>query len=49
MFMREQVVNKKIAMKHLRNLQETPSIQNLIISERFQYWPKFLVSFNKET
>ena len=38
----------KIVMKPLRNSQESPGTQVLIILRKFQCWPEFFISQKKE-
>ena len=40
-------LNIKVVIEPLRNSQETPSTQILIILRNFQFWPKFLVSYKR--
>ena len=42
-------MNIEYVMEPLRNLLETLSTENLIISRNYQCWPKFLVSYKKYT
>ena len=37
------------ACRYSKNSEETPSSRNRLILRNFQYWPKFLVSYKKNT